>query len=65
MQRISLLGRTGNISVLWQKAVLRRNVFTMEEHVKGKGLSCLTLGKREHEEVMKLKDFYERWLPIH
>jgi hypothetical protein len=28
----------------------------MEEHVKGKGVPCLTMGDREQEEVMKLKD---------
>jgi hypothetical protein len=43
--------------MFWEKAVLRRIVFTLEEHVKGKGVPCLTLGEREHEEVMKLKDF--------
>jgi len=57
MQRVRLLGRNGNISVLWQKTVLRRNIFTMEEHVKGNGVSSLTLGDKEQEEVMKLKDF--------
>jgi hypothetical protein len=56
MQRVSLLGRNANISVLWEKAVLRRNVFTMDEHVKGNGVPCLTLGETEHEEVKKLKD---------
>jgi len=58
MQRVSLLGRNGHISVLWQKAVLRRNLFTMEEHVKGNGVPCLTMGDREQEEVMKFKDFF-------
>jgi len=29
----------------------------MEEHVKGNGVSSLTLGDKEQEEVMKLKDF--------
>jgi hypothetical protein len=57
MQRFSLFGRNGNISVFWQKTVLRRNVFTMEEHVKGNGVPCLRVGDREHEEVIKLKDF--------
>jgi len=57
MHRFSLLGRNGNISVLRQKTVLRRNIFTMEEHVKGNGVPSLTLGDREQEEVMKLKDF--------
>jgi hypothetical protein len=65
MQRVSLLGRNGNISVLWQKAVLRRNLFTMEEHVKGNVVPCLTVGEREQEEVMKLRIFNECWLPIH
>jgi hypothetical protein len=58
MQRVRLLGRTENISMLWKKAVLRRNVFTMEEHVKKNGVSCLTLGESEHEKVMKLKDIF-------
>jgi len=57
MQRVSLLGRTGNISVLGEKAVLRRNVFTMEGHGKGKGVPYTTAGYREQDEVMKLKDF--------
>jgi hypothetical protein len=56
MQRVSLLGRNGNISVLWEKAVLQRNVFTMDKHVKGNGVPCLAVGENEHEKVMTLKD---------
>jgi hypothetical protein len=29
----------------------------MEGHRKGKGVPCITVGVRELEEVMKLKDF--------
>jgi hypothetical protein len=29
----------------------------MEEHGKGNGVPCLTLGDRDQEEVMKLRDF--------
>jgi hypothetical protein len=57
MQRVSLLGRIVNISVLGKKAVLRRNVFTMEGPGKGNGVPCITVGDREHDEVTKLKDF--------
>jgi hypothetical protein len=57
MQRVSLLGRTGNISVLGEKTVLWRNVFTMEGHGKDKGVPCNTVGDRKQDEVMKLKDF--------
>ena len=35
IQRVSWLGSNGNISLLGEKTVLRRNVFTMEEHGKG------------------------------
>jgi hypothetical protein len=57
MQRVSLLGRNRNISVLGEKAVLQRNVFTMEGHGKGYGVPCLTLGDIEKDEVKNLKDF--------
>ena len=53
MQRVRLLGRTVNISFLGEKAVLRRKIFTME----GKGVPCITVGDREHDEVRTLKDF--------
>ena len=55
MQRVSLLGRIANISLLGEKTVLRRNVFTMEGHGKGNGIPCITVGDREQDEVMKLK----------
>ena len=54
MQRVSLWGRIVNISLLGEKAVLRRNVFTMEGHGKGKGVPSITVGDREQDEVMKL-----------
>ena len=57
MQRVRLLGRVGNISLLGEKAVLRRNVFTTEGLWRGNGVPCSSEGDREHEEVMKLKDF--------
>jgi len=57
MQRVSLLGRIVNISLLGEKAVLRRKVFTMEGHEKGNGVPCITVDVREQDEVMKLKDF--------
>jgi hypothetical protein len=57
MQRFSLLGRIVNISVLGEKAVLRRNIFTTAGHGKGNGVPCITVGIREQEEVMNLKDF--------
>jgi hypothetical protein len=57
MQRVSLFGRIVNISLLGEKAVLRRNVFTMEGHGKGNGVPCITLDDRERDEVMKLKYF--------
>jgi len=57
MQRVRLLERIGNISLLGEKAVLRMNVFTMEGHGKGNGVPCITMGDREHDEVKKLKDF--------
>ena len=57
MQRVSLLGRNGYVSVLGEKAVLRRKVFTMGGHGKGNGVPCLTVGNKEKDEVMNLKDF--------
>jgi hypothetical protein len=57
MQRVRLLGRIGNISFLGEMAVLRRNVFTVEAPGEGKGIPCIKLGHREHDEVRKLKDF--------
>jgi hypothetical protein len=40
-----------------EKAVLRRNVFTLEGHGKANGVPCLRVGDREKDEVMILKDF--------
>ena len=57
MQRAILLGRIGNISLLGEKAVLRRKVFTMEGPGRGNGVPCITVGDREHDEVRKLRDF--------
>jgi hypothetical protein len=57
MQRVNLLGRTVNISLLGGKAVLRRNIFMMEGLVRGNGIPCSSVGDREQEGVMKLKDF--------
>jgi hypothetical protein len=57
MQRVILLGRIANISLLGEKAVLRRKVFTMEGSGKGNGIPSIKVGDREHDEVRKLKDF--------
>ena len=57
MQRVRLLGRNGNVSELEEKAVLRRNVFTMEGHGKGNGVPCITEDDKAQEEVKKFKDF--------
>jgi hypothetical protein len=57
MQRVRLLVRIVNISFFGKEAVLRRNVFTMEGPGKGKGVPCIKVGDREHDEVKKLKDF--------
>jgi hypothetical protein len=40
-----------------EKTVLRRNVFAMEGHGKGKGVPCFNVGDREHNKVTKLKGF--------
>jgi hypothetical protein len=66
MQRVGFLGRNENVTVLEEKAILRRNVFTMEGNGKGNGVPCITEDDREQEEVMKLKDIInEWWLPVH
>jgi hypothetical protein len=66
MQHVRLLGRNGNVSVLEEKAVLRRNLLKVEGCGKGNGIPCITEDDREQEEVMKLKDIInEWWLPIH
>jgi len=57
IQRVSLLERIGNISLLGESSVLRRNVFTVEGPGKGNGVPCITVGDREQDEVMKLKYF--------
>jgi hypothetical protein len=57
MQRVSLLGRIVNISLLGEKAVLRRNVFTMERHGKGNGIPCSSVGDSEQDEVTNLWNF--------
>jgi hypothetical protein len=57
MQRVRLLGRIANISLLGEKSVLRRKVFTTEGPGKGNGVPFITVGDREQDEVMKLKDF--------
>jgi hypothetical protein len=51
MQRVSLFGRIVNISLLGERAVLRRKVFTMEGPQKGNGVRCIRVGNREHDEV--------------
>jgi hypothetical protein len=57
MQLVNLLGRIVNISLLREKAVLRKNVFTMEGPGKGNGFSCSSVGGREQDEVTNLMDF--------
>jgi hypothetical protein len=57
MQRVSLLGRIVNISLLGEKAVLRRNVFTMEGRWKGNGIAYSSVDDKEQVEVRILKDF--------
>jgi hypothetical protein len=54
MQRVSLLGRIVNISLLGEKAVLRRNVFTMEGPGKGMGNPCIRVGDSEQDEVINV-----------
>jgi hypothetical protein len=53
MQRFSLLGRIVKIPVLGEKAVVRRNVFTLEGPGKGNGLPFITMGDNEQYEVME------------
>jgi hypothetical protein len=57
MQHVSLLGRIVNISVLGEKAVLRRNILTTVGHGKGNGVPCIKVGDREQDEVTKLEEF--------
>jgi hypothetical protein len=57
MQRVSLLGRIVNTSFLGEKAVLRRNVFTMEGRWKGNEVPYSSVGDKEQVEVTILKDF--------
>jgi hypothetical protein len=56
MQRIGVLRRIVNTSILGEKAVVRRNVFTAEGPGKGNGVPCVTTGDKEQEEVTKLKN---------
>jgi hypothetical protein len=55
MQRVRLLRRVESSSVLGDKAVLRRNVFTLEGPGKGNGVASVTEGDKEQDEVMKLR----------
>jgi hypothetical protein len=57
MQRVGLLERLENISLLGEKAVLRRNVLTVEGPGKGNGIPCSSVGEKEQVEVRILKDF--------
>jgi hypothetical protein len=57
MRHVRLLRRIENISVLGDKALLQRTLFTSEGPGKGNGLLCNTTDDREQDEVMKLKDF--------
>jgi hypothetical protein len=57
MQRVSLLGRIVNISLLGEKTVLRRNVLTVEGRWKRNGIACSSVGDKEQVEVTILKDF--------
>jgi hypothetical protein len=56
MQRVRLLRRIVNTSVLGEKGVLRRNIYTFEGPGKGNGVSCLKLGEGEQDEVTKLNN---------
>jgi hypothetical protein len=56
MQCVRLLRRIVNTAVLVEKAVLRRNVFTVEGPGKGNGVACFKLGEGEQDEVMKLNN---------
>jgi hypothetical protein len=56
MQRFGLLGRIVNISLLGEKTVLRRNVFTMEGRWKGNEIACSSVDDKDQVEVTILKD---------
>jgi hypothetical protein len=56
MQRVRLLRRIVDTTVLGEKAVLRRNVFTVEGPGKGKGVPCFKLGEGEQDDVTKLNN---------
>jgi hypothetical protein len=56
MQRVRLLRRIVNTAVLGEKAVLRRNVFTVEGPGKGNVVPSFKLGEGEQDEVMKLNN---------
>jgi hypothetical protein len=55
MQRVSLLRRIANTAVLGEKAVLRRNIFTMEGPWK---VPCFKMSDTMQEKVTKLKNIY-------
>ena len=55
MQRVSLLGRIVNISLLGLMA--GKNVFMIEGTGKGNGVHCGSGGDMEQDEVTKLKHF--------
>jgi hypothetical protein len=57
MQCLRLFGRAVTISVLREKAVLQRKLFTAEGSGNGNGVLWSTAGDREQDKVMKLKDF--------
>jgi hypothetical protein len=57
MQRVNLLRHIANTAVLGEKAVLRRNVFTIEGPWKGNGVPCIAVGDREQEEVTKIEEY--------
>jgi hypothetical protein len=57
MQRATLLRRIQYISLLGNKAVLQRKLFTSEGSGKGNGVPCSTTDDKALDEVMKLKDF--------
>jgi hypothetical protein len=56
MQRVRLLRRIVNTAVLGEKAVLRRNVFTLEGPGKGNRVPCFKLGAGEQDKVTKLNN---------
>jgi hypothetical protein len=57
MQRVRLLERNIATSVLGEKAFVGRDVLTIEGPWKGNGVSFITVGDKEQDEVKELKDF--------